>query len=166
MADLSESLKEQLERLHLIASGDRDCDMSDNDLCALRAVLMTLAEAEADNQRLREALDEARATNTRLNRRVTLAEAAVDQKVESFEQRSKRSLRAHYFNRGREYGRAEGIAAANADTLAQVEAAIRAKFTPALNTGTAMDALVLVGAALREVAGTPEPTHDVEGTPV
>jgi len=37
----SETFKEQLSRLHLIASGDRDCDMSDNDLDALRALLMT-----------------------------------------------------------------------------------------------------------------------------
>lgn len=35
-------------------------------------------------------------------------------------------------------------------TLQEVDTALRAKLTPALNTGTAMDMLVLVGETLRE----------------
>ena len=53
------------------------------------------------------------------------------------------------------YAEAQVIAAVRAETLTQLQAAIQAKFTPALNTGTAMDALVLVGEAIRELEGVP-----------
>lgn len=36
-------------------------------------------------------------------------------------------------------------------TLQEVDTALRAKLTPALNTGTAMDMLVLVGETLRDL---------------
>jgi hypothetical protein len=52
MSQSAETLKEQLSRLHLIAIGDRDCDMSDNDLAALRAVLMTFDEQAETIKRL------------------------------------------------------------------------------------------------------------------
>lgn len=39
--------------------------------------------------------------------------------------------------------------------LRAVEMEITRRLTPALNTGTAMDALVLVGEALRELGGVP-----------
>lgn len=70
----------------------------------------TLAAAVRERDTLRE-------TNTRLNRRLSIAEAAVDLKVEDFEKRSKRALRAHYFEQGREFGRGERdtIAAALAE---------------------------------------------------
>lgn len=47
-----------------------------------------------------EQLAEARETIARLNRRCQLAEAAVDAKVENFEKRSQKALRAFYFQRG------------------------------------------------------------------
>ena len=45
MADTPETFEDQLWRLHEIANGDRDCDMSENDLKrALRALLMAYDE--------------------------------------------------------------------------------------------------------------------------
>ena len=44
--------------------------------------------------------------------------------------------------------------------LTVLEARIRAKFTPALNTGSAMDALVLVAEALRELKAELSPSEE------
>jgi hypothetical protein len=50
------------------------------------------------------------------------------------------------------------------DILTQFEERLRAKFTPSLNTGTAMDALVLVGEVLRDMRppAPPLPTTETE----
>ena len=52
-------------------------------------------------------LEEARATIKRLNRRCQLAEAAVEAKVEDFEKRSQKHLRAYYFAMGKEVAEQE-----------------------------------------------------------
>ena len=46
------------------------------------------------------------------------------------------------------------------EVLPILEERIRAKFTPALNTGTAMDALVLVAEAIRELQAELTPSED------
>lgn len=80
-------------------------------------------EPEA-GQSLADELTEARETIKRLNRRCQLAEAALEQKVETFEQRSKRALRAYYYNMGREDH--DGKIAALTHELAKVQEQLRA----------------------------------------
>ena len=54
---------------------------------------------------------------------------------------------------------AANLAAAR-EVLPILEERIRAKFTPALNTGTPMDALVLVAEAIRELKAELTPSED------
>jgi hypothetical protein len=55
MTDQPETPQEMLSRLALIASGERECDMSDNDLAALRWLLGSVSVPSTAEQAVERA---------------------------------------------------------------------------------------------------------------
>lgn len=91
------------------------------------------------------------ATIRRLNRRCQTAEAALNMRVEQWQQRSKVGLRNHYFDRGREYERCRMFAPPTAlqraadIVVALVGAEDGVRFDPETSTWVARHTILTAG---------------------